>query len=570
VSAARVGPVALMPGRPHVVATAGHVDHGKSTLVRALTGTDPDRLAEEKRRGLTLDLGFAGLPIDGLGPVAIVDVPGHERFVATMLAGVAVVEAVLLCVDAREGWRAQSEEHLRIVELAGIDRGVVAVTKASTVDARRRAAATAEVHAQLAGGPLAGSAVVPCDALAHWGLDDVVAALGDVLRAAPPPPDAGRPRLWVDRSFAVAGAGTVVTGGVGYGTFDRGDRVEVVTAGGPMAARVRAIQHLGIDQASAPAGGRAALNLSGVSHREVRRGDAVVRPGEWETVGEVDVDLHVLNGTERARDESAVPASPAGAARPLRARGAHLAYVGSHEQAVRLRVLGAPAVEPGATRPVRVRLTRPLPLAVSDRVVLRDAGRGTTVAGGPVAALAPSARRRAPVPPTEREVLSRVERSRPVGLDLAAEDDAARAACRALADRGEVVIDRGYAMAPGWADELGRHPWLAAVRAAPFAPPPADPDRVHPSELRALARRGLVVGGDRTWFDPAAVTRAADRIRAVAGPEFTLAEARTALATSRRYALAVCDLLDARGVTARDGEHRRFRDSDAGQAGHGR
>ncbi len=132
--------------RPHVVATAGHVDHGKSRLVRALTGTDPDRLAEEKRRGLTIELGFARLDLDGVGPVAVVDVPGHERFVATMLAGVAVVEAVILCVDAGEGWRAQTEEHLRIVELAGVTRGVVALTKAATVGAARRSAAIAEAR----------------------------------------------------------------------------------------------------------------------------------------------------------------------------------------------------------------------------------------------------------------------------------------------------------------------------------------------------------------------------------------------------------------------------------------
>ncbi|HKA83229.1 MAG TPA: SelB C-terminal domain-containing protein [Acidimicrobiales bacterium] len=529
--------------RPRTIATAGHVDHGKSTLVRALTGTDPDRLAEEKRRGLTIDLGFAGFDVPGVGPVAVVDVPGHERFIATMLAGVAVIEAVVLCVDAGEGWRAQTEEHLRIVELAGIGRGVVALTKAATVGAARLAGVEADVRRRLSGSALDSAPVVACDAAAGTGLGPLVDALAAALRAAPGPLDVGRPRLWVDRSFAIAGAGAVVTGGVSHGAFVRGDHVEVVTRAGRAGARIRELQFLGAAIERAAPGSRAALNLAGASHRDVRRGDAVVRRGEWELVDDLEAAVDVL----------------ASAREPLRARGAHLAYVGSNELAVRLRVVGASRIDPGARGTVRLRLPRALPLSVGDRVVLRDASRRETVGGGAVTALGPIRRRRAPAAPTDRSLLDRVEAARPLGLDLAALDDGAAATARALAARGAVVVDHGYVLGPGWSDELSRHPFVAALRAVPFAPPPASPDRVAPAELRALARRRLVVGGGGLWFAADAIPLAADRIAGVAGASFTLADARDALGTSRRYALALCQLLDGAGITARHGDRRRFR-----------
>jgi selenocysteine-specific elongation factor len=529
--------------RPRVVATAGHVDHGKSTLVRALTGTDPDRLAEEKRRGLTIDLGFAGFDIPGVGPVAVVDVPGHERFIATMLAGVAVIEAVVLCVDAGEGWRAQTEEHLRIVELAGIGRGVVALTKAATVGTDQLADVEADVRRRLSGSALESAPIVACDAAAGAGLGSLVDALAATLRAAPAPVDLGRPRLWVDRSFAIAGAGAVVTGGVSHGAFARGDHVQAITRAGRAGARVREVQFLGAAIERAAPGSRAALNLAGASHRDIRRGDAIVRSGEWDLVDELEAAVDVL----------------ASAREPLRARGAHLAYIGSNELAVRLRVIGASRIQSGARGNVRIRLPRALPLAVGDRVVLRDAGRRETVGGGAVTALGSAERRRAPPPPTERALLDRVEVARPLGLDLTALEEGAAATARALAERGAVVVDHGYVVGPEWSDELSRHPFLAALRAAPFAPPPASPDLVAPSELRALARRRLVVGRDGLWFAADAVPLAADRIAGAVGTSFTLGDARDALGTSRRYALALCELLDGAGMTIRHGDRRRFR-----------
>ncbi|MBA2279717.1 MAG: 50S ribosome-binding GTPase, partial [Acidimicrobiia bacterium] len=194
----------------YVVATAGHVDHGKSTLVRVLTGIDPDRLEEEKRRGLTIDLGFAPLRLPAGRAVAFVDVPGHQRFIRNMLAGVGSVDAALFVVDAAEGWMAQSEEHLRILDLVGVRRGVVALTKVGTVDDEVLELARLEVAEAVAGSGLAGAPVVAVDALRGIGLDDLRAALDRLVGSLPPPaPPGGRARLWVDRSFAVAGAGCV-------------------------------------------------------------------------------------------------------------------------------------------------------------------------------------------------------------------------------------------------------------------------------------------------------------------------------------------------------------------------
>src|SRR5680860_840071 len=193
-----------------VVATAGHVDHGKSSLVRALTGTDPDRFPEEKERGLTIDLGFAFTELPSGEEVGFVDVPGHVRFVKNMLAGVGAVEVVLLVVAANEGWMPQSEEHLQIVELLGVRHGVVALTKADTADEETLELARLELDEHLAGSALAAATVVVCDAVTGRGLDELREALDAVLADAPAPVDADRPRLWVDRVFAARGDAVVM------------------------------------------------------------------------------------------------------------------------------------------------------------------------------------------------------------------------------------------------------------------------------------------------------------------------------------------------------------------------
>jgi selenocysteine-specific elongation factor len=209
----------------HVVGTAGHVDHGKSTLVQALTGMDPDRLAEEKERGLTIDLGFAWTTLPSGRALAFVDVPGHVRFIKNMLAGVGAVDACVFVVAATEGWKPQSEEHLRIVELLGVRSGLVALTKVALVDDDTRQLAALDVAERVAGTFLEGAPVIEVDAPAGIGVDELRAALDDLLAITPTAADRGRPRLWVDRVFAAKGSGTVVTGTLTGGTISVGDEL---------------------------------------------------------------------------------------------------------------------------------------------------------------------------------------------------------------------------------------------------------------------------------------------------------------------------------------------------------
>ncbi len=357
-----------------VVATAGHVDHGKSSLVLALTGTDPDRFAEEKRRGLTIDLGFAHTVLPSGAGISFVDVPGHVRFLRNMLAGVGAVDACLFVVAATEGWKPQSEEHVRILDLLGLADGVIALTKIDQVDADDAELAALDVADHVAGTFLEHAAVVPV-AVPPVGpavnLDGLRAALDELVTRVPAAADRGRPRLWVDRSFAAKGSGTVVTGTLTGGPLAVGDEVVTLPAG--RTARVRAVQSLGRDLDSIGPGNRVALNLVGVDHADLPRGHAVVRDGQWHVTTTVDASLDVLGSLDH----------------DVSRRGAYLAYVGSGEHPVRVRVLGPGAIAPGARGAVRLHLPVGLPLVPGDRYVLRESGRDETVGGGEILDVAP-------------------------------------------------------------------------------------------------------------------------------------------------------------------------------------
>ncbi|MGI8684907.1 MAG: selenocysteine-specific translation elongation factor, partial [Acidimicrobiales bacterium] len=276
----------------HVVATAGHVDHGKSTLVLTLTGMDPDRFAEEKTRGLTIDLGFAWTKLPSGRELAFVDVPGHVRFIKNMLAGVGAVDACLFVVAATEGWKPQSEEHLRILELLGIDRGIVALTKVGLVDDEWRELAQLELADHLKGSFLETAEVVEVDALAGTGVGELQAALDRLLEGTPTAVDRGRARLWVDRSFAAKGSGTVVTGTLAGGSLAVDDDLVLVPGG--RKARVRALQSHKSGLPVATPGRRLAVNLAGVHHDQVERGHALVRADQWEPAKVIDCSLTVL------------------------------------------------------------------------------------------------------------------------------------------------------------------------------------------------------------------------------------------------------------------------------------
>ena len=358
-----------------VVATAGHVDHGKSTLLRRLTGMEPDRWAEERRRGLTIDLGFVWTDLatpDGPTTVAFVDVPGHERFVPNMLAGTGAVGDALLVVAADDGWSAQTADHVAILDLLGV-RGVVAVvTKASLVTVARVDEVAADVGRRLAGTALDGTPVVAADGVTGEGIDEVRRVLGARLVDLPPPEEPGPPRMWVDRAFTVAGAGTVVTGTLRGGRVQVED--EVVLAPSGRSVRVRGLQSLGASVTSAAPGRRVAVNLARVDVDAVHRGDALVA-GPCTTTTTADVELRVVGDT------------------PVGHRGAWHLHVGSASVPVRVRPVLGP-VAPGTTGAARLELDRPLPLVHGDRFVLRDMGAGTTPAGGRVLDPAPAPRRR--------------------------------------------------------------------------------------------------------------------------------------------------------------------------------
>ncbi len=393
---------------PHVIGTAGHVDHGKSTLVLGLTGTDPDRLAEEKARGMTIDLGFAWTTLPSGREVGFVDVPGHERFVHNMLAGVGGVDCALFVVDAAEGWRPQSAEHLAILDLLGIATGVVALTKTDLVDTPALERVRVEVAARLAATTLAGAEIVATAAPSGRGLDGLRLALDRALDHAPEPPDRSRPRLPVDRVFSVRGSGTVVTGTLAGGTLAADGEAELLPAG--RRVRIRGLQGHGAPLARATPARRLAVNLGGVGAGQVARGDVLVLPGQWASTRTADCRLRCL------------PGAPA----PLSARGAYLLYAGAAETAVRLQPLDAVEVRPGQDALVRLHLERPLVLDAFEPVVLRDSGRDETVGGGRVLDPFP--------PPSVRGTAGRVRRAE----QLEAREAAGRAGLL-----GCVVAERG-------------------------------------------------------------------------------------------------------------------------------
>ncbi|MGP4110791.1 selenocysteine-specific translation elongation factor [Streptomyces sp. 4N509B] len=598
----------------HVVATAGHVDHGKSTLVRALTGTDPDRLAEERRRGLTIDLGFVWTtPADG-EPLAFVDVPGHQRYLATALAGVATAPTVLLVVAADEGWMPQSQEHLQAIDAFGVRSGLLVVTRADLADP---APALAAARERLAGTSLEGVGALAVSARTGAGLDALRGRLA-ALAAAHPAADPDAPvRLWLDRSFSVAGAGTVVTGTLTAGRLTVGDTLDLAPHGRP--AAVRGLQCLGrrVDAVTAPA--RVAVNLRRVAHTDVRRGDALVTPGGWWRTGLVDVRL-----TRPLPDGQRLPAEP-------------LVHCGTAVTSARLRRLGPEAA--------RLRLRTPLDLHLGDRLLLRDPG-SRLLAGAVVLDVEPPeltrrgagaerGRRLAAMPAGPdalavlRDVgLARVDTLRARGVevpeggppgavvvgDWLLDPDHARRLRRELAaevaayardhptdpglplgvarqrlDLPDAGLVAGLVAGPGSAPagealtveelaveggllyrraEADRLPpavaeALARLRSALRATPFRAPSRpqlaawgLTGQTLALLVRRGELERYGEVHLPAGAAERALARLRAIPRP-FTVGEACRALGTSRRVAIPLLEALDRAGATRRDAAGRR-------------
>ncbi|MEP7201126.1 MAG: selenocysteine-specific translation elongation factor [Ilumatobacteraceae bacterium] len=559
-----------------VVATAGHVDHGKSSLVEALTGTNPDRLIEERSRGLTIDLGFAHATLPSGEGISFIDVPGHVRFLGNMLAGVGGVDACVFVVDVAEGWKPQSEEHLRILELVGVSHGVVALTKTDLVDDEWRQLQELDLCDRLAGTFLADATIVPVSATTGEGLDNMRAALDVLVHETPAARDRGRPRLWVDRVFAAKGSGTVVTGTLTGGSLRADQQVHI--AGHDV--RIRAVQSHGQSQASIVPGNRVALNLVGIEHGEVQRGDAVVVAAQWRPTMRFDASLRVLPALQHQ----------------VSRRGAYLAYIGSGEFPVKVRVLGRESIPPGGDGIVRLHASVPLALMPGDRYVLRESGRDETVGGGEVLDVAPllpaskahpdrsvdrviaergwiniddlealTGERRDPtlhqavVSPEwlqgiKTTIADRIEAAGDAGLDMAELDKRQRAVVNMLDD---ITMEAGRARAATARDPLTDHPFVTALLVGGVAPP--EPAGVDKLELRELLRRKMIVERDGVYFHPATIDLVAARAARLLSDHpdgFTVSQLRDDLGASRKYVLPLVNELDARGITRRRGDLR--------------
>ncbi|MEO8292010.1 MAG: selenocysteine-specific translation elongation factor [Actinomycetota bacterium] len=607
-----------MPGELRVIATAGHVDHGKSSLILRLTGIDPDRWAEEKRRGLTIDLGYAWCTLPSGRDVGFVDVPGHERFIANMLAGVGPVPLVLLVVAADEGWKPQSEEHLQILDVLGVTDAVVALTKADLVDEETVRAAGDEVRGRLAGTGLAGAPIVAVSSVTGAGLDELRVALDTLLASATPPGDA-RARLFVDRVFTIVGAGTVVTGTLSGECVAVGEEVELYPTG--RRARVRSLQIHGNARDRACPVSRVAANLVGIERATLQRGDVLGRVGAWRPTTLIEASLRPVRGLDH----------------PVTDRGAFKLYAGAAEVDATVRIYGATPLEPGGEAFARIRLSRPLTLDVFDRFVVREAGRQETVAGGIVLDPWPPARPgRAP----QRRLAARAGASREALVDLlvaergaveasevtlltgtsaagggwlvhetvrSAADGALRSALRvhhaanpldegmdvemarrtigdamrashaprdpgaieaileALASAGEIVRTASTVRSSTHRASLaGRSIDVDELMRAIGGEREATPPTVRELQaaglrrdvIEAAAREGVVV---RITPDLVVTPELAARSEAVvraAGGGITVSAFREALGTTRKYAVPLLEWMDRRGVTRREGDLR--------------
>ncbi len=366
--------------RPFIVGTAGHIDHGKSSLIQALSGVNPDRLPEEKRRGMTIELGFAQLSLEDAGEafhLGLIDVPGHSDFVKNMVAGVSALDLALFVVAADDGWMPQTEEHYQILNYLGIRRAVIALTKIDIADDPELA--VEDIRENLAGGPWQGIDIIPVSSHTGEGLELLRAAVCEQLRQAPERQDLGKPRLSVDRAFTVKGAGTVVTGTLINGSIEMGQKLTVQPKG--LEAQVRKIQAHGSQQEKLGPGNRCALNLNQVSVRDgklnmrdgVGRGDIITAFKSVDEALVIDVLLQKSARAIRGIKQSV---------NPLKTGREVMFHHGSSGQAARLHLRGMRRLEPGGEVLAELRFSEPVSVWIGDHFVLRDASLGSTLAGG--------------------------------------------------------------------------------------------------------------------------------------------------------------------------------------------
>ena len=559
-----------------IIATAGHVDHGKSSLVQALTGTDPDRWEEEKRRGLTIDLGFAFTQI-AEQQIGFIDVPGHIRFLRNMLAGIGGIDACMFVVAANEGWRPQTEEHLRILDSLGITRGVIVLTKTDLVDAEALALTLDSVRHHVRSTFLETAPVVQVSVHNPATLDTLRSTLGDLIASLPPVVNTHRPRIWVDRSFAAKGSGTVITGTLLGSSLSVGD--ELLLQPSNNAVKVRGIQSNGISLDKLEAGNRCALNITGVDHSAVSRGDVLVVDGQWLGTNKFDASLKVLDSIEHAVSK----------------RGSYMLYIGSREIKVVLHTLGSTSIQSGETGFIRVSLPDMLPLAPGDRFILRESGRDETIGGGEVLDIQPILRSSKAKPDKEilrliaergwvqmeqlrllagrnvdiseveqaidgwvtttnnmaevsNEVVALITASKDLGVDVATLSAQQRLVLPTLTN---VTVREGRARSAN-ANDVALHPMVKQFADAGCMP--SDPEQFDKAIIRQLVQRGILVHCEELYFHSSAIDTAVSAARQLldANPQgFTVAQFREHLGVSRKYALPLINHLDTTGFTRR-------------------
>lgn len=361
----------------YVVGTAGHVDHGKSTLVKTLTGIDPDRWEEEQRREMTIDLGFAWLTLPSGRSVSVVDVPGHERFIKNMLAGVGGIDAALLIIAADESVMPQTAEHLAILDLLGVERGIVVLTKSDLVDEEWLALVDDEIAERLRGTTLADAPRIAVSSRTGAGIPALLAALDELLAATPSRSEAtGAPRLPIDRSFTIGGFGTVVTGTLADGPLQIGQEIEILPEG--LRARVRGLQTHKQQEERALPGTRVAVNLAGIHHSQIGRGDVLALPGQLQPTDRIDLQLRVIPDAPRAITQNM----------------ALDLFVGAAETSCNVTLLEGDTIEPGESGWVQLRLAHPLAVVRGERCIVRQPSPSLTIGGGVVADAHPPRHRR--------------------------------------------------------------------------------------------------------------------------------------------------------------------------------
>ena len=347
-----------------VLGTAGHIDHGKSVLVRALTGIDPDRLREEKERGMTIDLGFAWLKLPSGQEVGIVDVPGHERLIKNMLAGVGSIDLTLLVVDAKEGVMPQTREHLAILDLFGIQNGIVVITKSDLVDSERLSLVKVEVEKLIAPTILSQAPIVSLSALTGDGLSNLVSTIDMLLSSIKPRKDMGRPRLLIDRVFTIAGSGTVVTGTLIDGSLTIGQGVEIIPPG--LKSRIRGLQTHKTQVNTALPGNRVGANLVGIATSQLQRGDVLTRLGWLIPTTMITVQLRLLQYLRR----------------PLLHSNSVNFHTGSTQTTAKILLLEKQELKPGETTWAQLLLSKPVALVKGDHFIVRSSEE--TLGGGEV------------------------------------------------------------------------------------------------------------------------------------------------------------------------------------------